>query len=483
MFFRQIIDPLLSQHSYLIGCESAKEAILFEPERDIDRYLKLAERNGYKIVGTAETHIHADFLSGLRQLAESGVKVYASDEGGRDWQYEWLKMGNYEHQLLCDGDNFSVGNVSFKVLHTPGHTPEHLSYIVTERKNGVEAQLGMLTGDFVFVGDVGRPDLLETAAGYEGSAESAAGELFESIQKFKKLPPDLMVWPSHGAGSACGKSLGASPMSTVEQELKFNRSILAATNKQSFVDYILAGQPEPPYYFARMKRDNREGPAVLKKLPTPKNISPEEIEKLSRTENTIVIDGRDWLEFQAGHLKGTLFAPLDRYFILVTGSYIEPGTQIGLIIDEDLLNQTISALSRIGHDNVTAYITPEQFAESTNKEKQLDTIKEITVSELKELIPDLEGRILDVRNSSELMETGQIEGAQNVAFTRLLLQHGEIPKDGTVYVYCRSGNRSEYACSFLKNAGFKVTHVAGGVVAWLGSGFKLVPMMQAQLEK
>jgi len=160
MFFRQIIDPLLSQNAYLIGCETTKEAILFEPERDIDRYVKLAEKNGYKIIGAAETHIHADFLSGLRQLAETGIKVYASDEGGKDWKYEWLKKGNYNHQLLHNGDSFSVGNVTFKVFHTPGHTPEHLSYIVTEDKNGVEAPLGILTGDFVFVGDVGRPDLL-----------------------------------------------------------------------------------------------------------------------------------------------------------------------------------------------------------------------------------------------------------------------------------------------------------------------------------
>jgi len=483
MFFRQIIDPLLSQHAYLIGCDTTKEALLFDPERDIERYLKLAEKNGYKIIGAAETHIHADFLSGLRQLAETGIKIYASDEGGRDWKYEWLKKGNYDFQLLRDGDTFSVGAVAFEAFHTPGHTPEHLSYIVSENKNGVEVQLGILTGDFVFVGDVGRPDLLETAAGVVGSAKTAAEELFDSIQKFKRIPSDLMVWPSHGAGSVCGKSLGAAPMSTVEQELKFNHSILAATNKQSFVEYILTGQPEPPYYFARMKRENKEGPAVLKGLFSPKNVSPEEIETLARTKNTIVIDGRNWQDFRTGHLKGTLFAPLDRYFILVTGSYIEPGTDIALITDEDNINQTVAALARIGHDKVTAYITPEQFAEFANKGKLLETIEEITATELKAHMPEVEGQILDVRNSSELMETGLIAGAQNVAYTRLLLQNSEIQRDGTVYVYCRSGNRSEYACSFLKNAGFKVSHVAGGITAWMGSGFELVPMMQSPVEK
>ncbi len=474
MFFRQIIDPLLSQHAYLVGCDDAKELILFDPERDIERYLKLAEKSGYKIVGAADTHIHADYLSGLRQLAESGIKVYASAEGGADWQYEWLKKGKYKQQLLHNGDIFSVGSMSFDVLHTPGHTPEHLSYIVTENKNGVVAPLGILSGDFVFVGDVGRPDLLESAAGVVGSAEPAAEDLFESIQKFKKLPPDLMVWPSHGAGSVCGKSLGAAPMSTVEQELKFNRSILAATNKQSFVEYILSGQPEPPYYFARMKKENKEGPAVLRDLPSPKNVSPEEIEKLTRTENTIVIDGRDWQEYRTGHLKGTLFAPLDRYFILVTGSYIESETDIALIIEEDNLSQTSAALARIGHDKVVGYITTEQFADFVKRGKHLEFIDEINVSELKSIMPDINGQILDVRNSSELMETGQIEGAQNVAFTRLLPERETISPNGTIYVYCRSGNRSEYACSFLKNAGFKVSHVAGGITAWLGAGGEVV---------
>ena len=483
MFFRQIIDPFLSQHAYLIGCESTKEAILFDPERDIERYLKLAERNGYKIIGAADTHIHADYLSGLRQLAETGIKVYASAEGGHDWQYEWLKGSNYELQLLRDGDTFSTGNVTFKVLHTPGHTPEHLSYIVSENKNGVEAPLGIVSGDFVFVGDVGRPDLLETAAGVSGSANTAAEELFDSIQKFKKLPNDLMVWPAHGAGTVCGRSLGASPMSTVEQELKFNRSILAATNKQSFVDYILSGQPEPPYYFARMKKENKAGPAVLNGLPSPENISPEEIEKLTGTKNTIVIDGRNWQEYRTGHLKGTLFAPLDRYFILVTGSYIETGTDIALIADEDNLNQLVAALARIGLDNVIGYITPEQFAEFASNGKQLESIEELNVVELNELLPDIEGQILDVRNSSELMETGQIGRAQNVSYTRLLIHQEEISKDSAVYVYCRAGNRSEYACSFLKNSGFEVVHVAGGITAWLGAGFKLVPMTQTQIEK
>jgi len=479
VFFRQIIDPLLSQHAYLIGCETTKEAILFEPERDIDRYFKLAEKNGYKIIAAAETHIHADYLSGLRQFAEAGVMVYASDEGDRDWKYDWLTKSKYKYQLLHDGDSFNAGNVTFKVLHTPGHTPEHISFIVSEKCDGKEEEQGILTGDFVFVGDVGRPDLLESAAGIEGAAKSEAGKLFDSIQEFKKLSPELMVWPSHGAGSACGKSLGAAPMSTIEQELKFNRSIGSARDKKEFVDYILSGQPEPPYYFARMKKENKTGPAVLKSLAPPKKISPEEIKVLSQKENMVVIDGRDWIEFRRGHLKGSLFAPLDKYFMMVAGSYIESGTEIALITDEDAVIQTATALMRIGHDKVIAYTPWEEFSEFAQKNKQFETIEEVTVSGLKQVLVNGEGHILDVRNAQELAETGQVESAQNIAFTRLLAQIDEIPKDENIYVYCRSGNRSEYACSFLKNSGFKVVHVAGGIVAWMGAGEKVVPVATA----
>lgn len=480
MFFRQIIDPLLSQHAYLIGCESVKEAVLFEPERDIDRYFKLAEKNGYKIVAAAETHIHADYLSGLREIAERGIKVYASDEGDQDWKYEWLRKGNYSYELVRHGDFFKVGNITVKIIHTPGHTPEHICFEISEKTGGTEKQHGILTGDFMFVGDVGRPDLLETAAGIVGSAEIFASRLYDSIQKFKEWPSELMIWPAHGAGSACGKSLGVSPMSTVEDELKYNRSVLAANNKGEFVDYILSGQPEPPYYFARMKKENKEGPAILQKKVEPKRIPIDELLQFTRKKNAVVLDGRSWEEFRRGHIKGTLFAPLDRYFILVAGSYIESNTEIALICDEDIVGQTTTALSRIGHDKVIGYITPEEFTKNNSRFGVLETISEISVLELKEIMETGDDIILDVRNMQELVESGQIEGAYNIAFTRLLLQRAEIPENQLIHVYCRSGNRSAYASSFLKNAGFKVSHVAGGIVAWLGSGYKVVSASQLQ---
>jgi len=274
MFFKQIKDPGLAQYAYLIGDKETGEAIIFDPQRDIEKYLALAEQNKIKIVAAADTHIHADYISGLRQFAETGVKIYASDEGDTDWKFEWLSGSNYNYQLVKDGDKFSVGQISFKVRHTPGHTPEHTIFIVSELENGQMKEQGIISGDFVLVGDVGRPDLLETTAGQVGTMREAADLLYDSIQEFKKISPELMIWPGHGAGSACGKSMGAAPMTSVGQELIYNAAILAASDKKQFVETILDCQPEPPYYFGRMKIENKNGPTILNELPHPKQISP-----------------------------------------------------------------------------------------------------------------------------------------------------------------------------------------------------------------
>lgn len=216
MLVRQIADSKLAQFAYLIGCPRTGEAIVIDPERDVDRYFELAARHKLRIVAAADTHIHADYLSGLREMAARGVFVYASKEGGLEWQYEWLLHSEYPHRLLGHRDQFSVGYIEFVAVHTPGHTPEHLSYLVRDAGGGAKDDIALASGDFVFVGDVGRPDLLERAAGMVGVMEPSARAQFASIQReFRGLPDFLQVWPAHGAGSACGKSLGDVPTSTV----------------------------------------------------------------------------------------------------------------------------------------------------------------------------------------------------------------------------------------------------------------------------
>jgi hydroxyacylglutathione hydrolase len=304
MFFRMVYDDMLAQAAYLIGCQRTGEALIIDPERDIDRYVKIAESERLRITAIAETHIHADFLSGARELAEAtGARLFLSGMGGKDWSYQWLDKkkdgGSYAHTLLRDGDSFKVGNVEVKAIHTPGHTPEHICFQVTDRGGGASAPMGIATGDFVFVGDVGRPDLLESAAGLKGAADDSARALYSSVKSFRALDDYLQLWPGHGAGSACGKALGAVPQSTVGYEKRFNPAIQAAESEQRFFGYVLEGQPEPPLYFARMKRLNKEGPPVLGALPRPRELGAEELRGID-AKKTAVLDTRGWGQVRAG---------------------------------------------------------------------------------------------------------------------------------------------------------------------------------------
>lgn len=262
MLLRYLYDTNLAQASYLVGCQRTGEALVVDPNRETARYLEVAEREGLRITAVTETHIHADFLSGARQLAaRAGARLLLSDEGGPDWLY------GFEHEGLRDGGTFMVGNVRIQVMHTPGHTPEHLAFLLTDTANADEP-MGLFTGDFLFVGDIGRPDLLETAAGVAATKEPSARTLFRSLQKVRGLPDWLQVWPGHGAGSACGKALGAVPSTTLGYELRFNWAF-GIEDENEFVRQVLKGQPEPPRYFAEMKRINRDGPPILNGLSKP----------------------------------------------------------------------------------------------------------------------------------------------------------------------------------------------------------------------
>ena len=212
MLFQHIYDKSLAQASYLIGCQKLGVAAVIDPKRDVDTYIEIAIQNNMKITHIFETHIHADFLSGSRELAAlTGADMYLSNEGGPDWQYE------FEHKGLKDGDVIKMGNLIFEVIHTPGHTPESISFLLTDTPASKEPVM-MFTGDFVFVGDIGRPDLLEKAAGIQGTQDIGALQMYDSIRKFDALPDYIQVWPGHGAGSACGKALGAVPSTKVGYE-------------------------------------------------------------------------------------------------------------------------------------------------------------------------------------------------------------------------------------------------------------------------
>ncbi len=457
MYFKQIYDEQLAQYAYLIGCQATNEAIVIDPMRDIDQYYDQAQREGFEITAAADTHIHADYLSGLRQFAEKGVTVYASDEGDAGWKYEWLKDSAYHYELITDGGTFSLGNIKFAAMHTPGHTPESISFLVTDSA-AADEPMGILTGDFIFVGDVGRPDLLETAASQKGTMKPAARELYKSVEKFKNLPEYLQVWPAHGSGTACGKALGAVPHSTVGYELQFSPAFKAATSEPKFVAFILNGQPEPPLYFARMKKLNKEGPALMPSLPQPPKITIDEI----IGANGIILDTRQRHDFMNEHLKGSLLTTLDKNFNTIAGSYASADKDLYLIIGEQDVKQAVRSLIRVGLDNIKGFATPEQL-ESWNG--QLESIDAIDFETAAEHQQDNSVQILDVRKATEYNEN-HIAGAKNIAHTQLAAHLNELPQDKQLYVHCGSGRRASYAAGLLAREGFNVKWVDDLFTNW-----------------
>jgi hydroxyacylglutathione hydrolase len=469
MLVRQIHDPSLAQYAYLVGCPRSGEAILFDPERDIDRYFELAAAHKLRIVAAADTHIHADYLSGLREFAERGITVYASDEGGPEWRYEWLVGSDYPHQLVKHGDRFTVGNIDVEVIHTPGHTPEHVVYTITDRGSGATEPMAVITGDFVFVGDLGRPDLLEEAAGVQGTMDPGARQLYASLERFRALPEHVQVWPAHGAGSACGKSLGDIPSSTVGYELRFNPAVRAATSEDAFVEYILAGQPEPPMYFARMKRDNKVGPRVLGTAPTPPRLSAEALVAGGMTSPAVVVDTRPRTRFLPRHLTGSLLAELTFQFVNITGSYITEHDAIYLVIEEAQLEQAVRELVRIGLDDVRGWVTPAEYEAYLANSPHAVSTESITMDQLEARRLDGGVHVLDVRGKVDF-EAAHVPGAINVAHTRLLARLRDIPRDQPLLVHCASGTRSAHAVALLERHGYAVTNVAESFSSYKAAG-------------
>lgn len=466
MYLKQITDASLAQNAYLIGCQRTGEAIVIDPQRDVDRYLELAAAEDLRIVAVADTHIHADYLSGVREFVEHhGAKAYLSAEGGPAWQFEWAR-GDSRTQEVRDGDSIKIGNIEFTVLLTPGHTPEHVSFLLTDHGGGASEPIAILSGDFIFVGDVGRPDLLEKAAGQEGQMEASAKVLYDSLRQTEGLPDFLQVLPGHGAGSACGKALGAIPTSVMGYERKFNEAFHGALtgSREHFIDSILSGQPEPPVYFARMKRDNRDGPALLPegKLPNPKAIDVAELTVFVGDEKNVVLDLRtDKAGFMSKHVKGSLWAPLrDTEFPEMVGSFVEEKRPIVLLVkDESQVEEAVRQLVRIGYDDVVGWMLAEVALDGG---APTESIERITTGELSQSLVEKPGFVLDVRRAAEFAE-GHYEGASQIAHTRLMSRLDEIPEGELIYVHCRSGARAAKAVSFLAGQGYDSVHVDGSV--------------------
>lgn len=458
MFFKYFYDKALAHASYLVGCQKTGEAIVVDPGRDIEQYLAAAKKEGLRLIGVAETHIHADYVSGARELADRvGAKLFVSDEGPAEWKYLYAK--DYDHQLLKEGDTFSAGKVEFKVMHTPGHTPESISFLLTDRGGGADEPMGIFTGDFVFVGSIGRPDLLEEAAGIMGTAEPGARDLFQSIKRFNDLPEHLQVWPAHGAGSACGKGLGSIPSSTVGYEKRFNPA-LQYTDEQEFVDYILSEQPEAPKYFALMKRVNKEGPDLLGEPKLPKKF--ETTELLDTIAKEMVVDTTSSSKFAQSHVQGTMNLQ-PKYVAMWGGSILDYDHPVFLISNASDLPEVVRILHKIGMDNIGGYFCEDEVTSGGFRNQSID---QKTPQELVAQIDSGDVELIDVRGMAE-REEETIPGSQHHFLGKLLEQAGQFDPEKTYALQCRNGNRSVIAASILERAGVKnVINLDGGIEAW-----------------
>lgn len=459
MLLKYFYDSALAHASYLVGCQRTNEALIVDPGRDVAEYLHAAKEAGMRIVGVAETHIHADYLSGARELAEVGAKLYLSAEGGPDWQYHYLTP--YPHQRLDDGDSFMVGNVQLTALHTPGHTPESLSFLLTDLGGGANKPMGLFTGDFLFVGSIGRPDLLEKAVGVEGSAQKGARELFASLQKLADLPDYLQIWPAHGAGSACGKGLGAIPSSTLGYERLFNPAF-AYDDEASFVQYLLADQPEPPLYFATMKRINKAGPVLLRELPDVVKPSAENLPQLVQ-EGLRVIDTRSQIDFATAHLPGSWNIPTT--MLAEWGGWLlHEKTPYLLIVTPEKQAESLRILRKIGLDEVRGTISPAEVAEAG---LFTQAYQQERPAELSGLIFEEKVTLIDVRAQTE-WNGGHLPFAHHIMLGYLPQRLAQLPQDRPIVLHCLGGARSAIGVSILQAAGFNnVINLEGGYRAWV----------------
>ena len=427
MFFKQFYDNHLSQASYLVGCQRTGEAIVIDPVRDLTKYMEVADSEGFKITQAAETHIHADFASGIRDVAARlNANIYVSGEG--DDQLSYKNMPEHTN-FVKNQDIIQVGNIKLEVLHTPGHTPESISFLLTDEGGDSSVPMGLFSGDFIFVGEIGRPDLLEKSVQMEGTTEIGAKQMYQSIEGVKNLPDYIQIWPGHGAGSPCGKALGAIPMSTLGYE-KINNWAFNVTDESKFVETLTSNQPAPPHHFAQMKKINQFG----MKMYQPYNVFP------SLDNVRIAFDLRSKEAFHGGHTEGTINIPYNKNFINQIGWYLDYEKSIDLIGDKSTVEQATHTLQLIGFDKVAGYRLPKS-------EILTQSIHSVDMTGKEEYI-------LDVRNEEE-WNNGHLDQAVNIPHGKLLNENIPFNKEDKIYVHCESGVRSSIAVGILENKGYE----------------------------
>jgi len=451
MFFKQFYLGCLAQASYMIGSEG--EAAVVDPRRDVDIYLEEARAQGLTIKHVIETHLHADFVSGHRELAErTGAKIY----------FGAAAAAKFPHVAVHDGDEIRLGGrVTLRFLETPGHTPESVSVVVTDHAVSDEP-VSVLTGDTLFIGDVGRPDLL----GARMSAQELAGMLYDSLHgKLLTLPDATAVYPAHGAGSLCGRNISSETSSTIGQQRQFNYA-LRPMPREEFIQLTTADLPEAPAYFSRDVQMNREGGSALAELPAPPALTPEKVAALQR-EGAIVLDTRPSAEYGAGHVPGSFHMGQSGQLASWAGALLSPEKPIVLVAeDEERVAESRTRLSRVGLDNVAGYLAGGILAWD-QAGRPLARTEQIAVDELKARIEEGANlQVVDVRRPMEF-QGGHIAGAVHVPLHELARRALSLDPDKPVAIICASGYRSSIATSVLERLGFRhFSNVVGGMNAW-----------------
>ena len=456
MFFKQFYLGCLAHASYLIG--SHGEAVVVDPQRDVDQYITEAGTQGLQIKYVVETHLHADFVSGHRELASrTGAQIVFGEKAG----------ATFAHKPVRDGDELKVGDITLRILETPGHTPEGISIVVIDPTVSLQPQM-VLTGDTLFIGDVGRPDL----AGARGhTAEEMAGMLYDSLHgKLLTLPDEVGVFPAHGAGSMCGRNISKETSSTIGEQRRYNYA-LKSMAREEFVRMMTTDLPEAPAYFSSDAEINRTGAAPLDQLPRPAGLSPVEV-KNAKEKGDLILDVRSSGAFGAGHVPGSLNIGLTGQFASWAGSLIPLGTSIVIVAeDETGVDEAVTRLARVGIDSVRGYLNGGIYAWN-QAGFETATITQMPVDELHhQIIEGADLQIVDVRRPGEF-QSGHAAGARNLTLAHLVEHVAELDAERPTAVICQSGYRSSAGASLLQRLGFsQVFNVVGGTSAWIGAGY------------
>jgi hydroxyacylglutathione hydrolase len=454
MFVQQFFVKGLAHSSYLLG--GTNHCAIVDPRRDVDIYLQAAKEMGMKITHILETHLHADFVSGHLDLAEkTGAVIYAPRPA----------KCSFKHTAVGEGDAFEIEDMAIKVLETPGHTPEHISYVVTDKARGPEP-VCVFCGDTLFVGDVGRPDL------FPGRAKELAEKLYDSLHdNLLKLPDFCEVYPAHGAGSLCGRAMGAKRTSTIGYEKKYNSALLIS-DRDKFIESLTTNMPAAPDHFSRCSATNGKGPALVRELAALKPAGPAEFRQMAGSEDSIVLDIRNYEAFGGQHIPGAYHIDFGGNFVTFSGWILPPEKEILIVADSfEQAQEAVVWLRRVGLDKTVGCLEGGMFAWATAG-LPMEHICQLSIEELRGLTTEGDGMTLvDVRAPREF-ESNHISGAVNIPVADLRSRYKELSKDKPLALICSTGHRSSLGASILKQRGFKeIYNVAGGMTGYSAAGY------------